>query len=59
VFRLSVPTEAGRSYSLEYSDTLAPAQWTGLPAVVGEGTVTVLVDPAPTNQQRFYRVHVK
>ena len=59
VFRLSVPTEAGRSYSLEYSDTLAPAQWTELPAVVGDGTVTVMVDPAPTNQQRFYRVHVK
>jgi len=59
VFHLSVPTEAGRLYSLEYSDTLAPAQWTALPAVVGEGTVTVLVDPAATNQQRFYRVHIQ
>jgi hypothetical protein len=59
VFRLSVPTEQGRSYVLEYSDGLAPAKWTALPAVVGDGTVTVLADPAATNQHRFYRVHVQ
>jgi hypothetical protein len=59
VFRLSVPTEQGRSYSLEYSDTLAPTKWTALPAVVGDGTAALLVDPAATNQQRFYRVHVQ
>jgi hypothetical protein len=59
VFRLSVPTEQGRSYSLEFSDTLGPTKWTALPAVVGDGTVTVLTDPAATNQQRFYRVHVQ
>jgi hypothetical protein len=58
-FRLSVPTEKGRSYILEFTDTLAPAKWTALPAVVGDGTVTVLVDPAATDQQRFYRVHVQ
>ena len=59
VFRLSVPTEQGRSYILEFTDSLAPANWTALPAVAGDGTVTVLVDPAATNQQRFYRVHVQ
>ena len=56
VFRLSVPTEQGRSYTLEFTDSLTPANWTALPAVAGDGTVTVLVDPAATNQQRFYRV---
>jgi hypothetical protein len=30
VFRLSVPTETGHSYILEFSDTLAPANWTAL-----------------------------
>ena len=59
VFRLSVPTEQGRSYILEFTDSLTPANWTALPAVTGDGTVTVLVDPAATNQQRFYRVHVQ
>ena len=59
VFRLSVPTEQGRSYTLEFTDSLAPANWTALPAVAGDGTVTVLVDPAATNQQRFYRVRVQ
>ena len=59
VFRLSVPTEKGRSYILEFTDALAPAKWTALPAVAGDGTVNVLVDPAATNQQRFYRVRVE
>ena len=53
VFRLSVPTEKGRSYILEFTDALAPANWTALPAVGGDGTVNVLMDPAATNQQRF------
>jgi hypothetical protein len=58
-FRLSVPTEKGRSYTLEFTESLTPAKWTALPAVAGDGTVTVLVDPATTNQQRFYRVRIQ
>jgi hypothetical protein len=58
-FRLSVPTEKGRSYILEFTDALAPANWTALPSVGGDGTVNVLMDPAATNQQRFYRVRVE
>jgi hypothetical protein len=38
---------------------LTPANWTALPAMTGDGTVAVLVDPAATNQQRFYRVHIQ
>lgn len=59
VFRLSVPTEQGRTYTLEFSDSLNPAKWRALPAVIGDGTATVLMDPAATNQQRFYRVHLE
>jgi hypothetical protein len=59
VFRLSVPTEKGRSYTLEFTDSLIPAKWRALPAVAGDGTVTVLADPAVTNQQRFYQVRVQ
>ena len=57
-FRLSVPTEKGRSYVLEFTEALTPGKWTPLPAVTGDGTVKVLLDPAATTQQRFYRVHV-
>jgi hypothetical protein len=59
VFRLSLPTEKGHLYILEFSDALAPANWTALPAVVGDGTVTVLMDLAATNQQRFYRLQAQ
>jgi hypothetical protein len=59
VFRLSVPTEQERSYVLEFTEALTPANWTALTAVTGDGTVKVLVDPAATNQQRFYRIHVQ
>ena len=52
-FRLSVPTEKGRAYILEFTDVLAHANWTALPSVGGDGTVNVLMDPAATNQQRF------
>jgi hypothetical protein len=58
-FRLSVPTEKGRSYVLEFTEALTPAKWTALPAVVGDGTVMVLVNPTATNQHRFYRVRVQ
>jgi hypothetical protein len=59
LFQLPVSTEKGRAYSLECSDTLAPAKWAALPVVVGDGTVMVLKDLAATNQQRFYRVRVE
>jgi hypothetical protein len=58
-FRLSVPTEKGRSYVLEFTEALTPAKWTALPAVVGDGTVMVLVNPTATNQHCFYRVRVQ
>lgn len=59
VFRLSVPTEKGRSYVLEFTHSLTPANWTALPAVAGDGTVIVLTDSAATNSHRFYRVRVE
>jgi subtilisin family serine protease len=56
VFRLSVPTEAGRRYVLQFADALPAAQWTDLPPVLGDGTVQVLTDPATPDSQRYYRV---
>jgi hypothetical protein len=59
LFQLSLSTEKGRAYTLEYSDTLVPAKWAARPAVVGDGTLMVLKDRAATNHQRFYRVRVE
>jgi subtilisin family serine protease len=59
VFRLSVPSEIGRRYILEFADQLPAVNWTGLPAVEGDGTVLVLTDSAATNHQRFYRVRIE
>jgi len=59
VFRVSVPTESGQRYILEFTDSLPATGWTALPAVEGDGTVKILSDPAVTNRQRFYRVRIE
>ena len=43
-------------YLLEYKDSLAATNWSGLPAVAGNGALRVLTDPAATASQRFYRM---
>lgn len=55
-FSVSVPTENGRVYSLEYKDSLQDANWSGLPLVAGTGGLVVLSDPTAPLKQRFYRV---
>lgn len=58
-FHLSVTTETGWLYGLEFADALPAAQWTALPAVLGDGTVKILTDPVATNIQRYYRVRLE
>jgi hypothetical protein len=55
-FRVSLPTQSGRAYRLEYKKSLMDAAWTALPLVAGNGGTTTLTDPTPTDSQRFYRV---
>ena len=55
-FSVLVQTASGKSYSLEYKDSLSASTWTGLPAVQGNGTLQILTDPNATVAQRFYRV---
>jgi hypothetical protein len=54
--RVSVPTTNGKSYGLEYKDSLSEPEWTRLPAVSGTGGKLILTDPAAPGPQRFYRV---
>lgn len=55
-FSVSVPTQSGRVYRLEYKSSLSEQDWTPLPLVAGSGTNLVLTDPSPASSQRFYRV---
>jgi hypothetical protein len=54
--RVSVATTSGKSYGLEYKDSLSEAEWTRLPTVPGTGSQLILTDPAAPGPQRFYRV---
>jgi hypothetical protein len=55
-FSLTLPTQSGRVYRLEYKNSLGDADWTALPLVAGSGGNLVLADSTATNSQRFYRV---
>lgn len=45
-----------RNYALEFKNNLVTSNWTALPAVTGNGALRLLIDPAATGAQRFYRV---
>ncbi|MCW5553603.1 MAG: hypothetical protein KIS67_15765 [Verrucomicrobiae bacterium] len=55
-FSVSLPTQSGRVYRLEYKRSLADSDWTPLPLVTGTGHERTLTDPTTTGAQRFYRV---
>jgi len=55
-FSVSLPTQNGRVYAMEFTDSLTEVNWTALPLAAGNGTVIPLTDPSATNAQRFYRV---
>jgi alpha-tubulin suppressor-like RCC1 family protein len=55
-FFLSMPSENGRVYSLEYCDSLGSPNWQPLPLVAGSGSEVTLSDPNPAPEERFYRV---
>jgi alpha-tubulin suppressor-like RCC1 family protein len=55
-FSVSVPTQSGRVYRLEYKSSLADANWIALPLVAGNGGVRQLTDSTATGAHRFYRV---
>jgi len=55
-FSLTLPSQSGRVFRLEYKNNLADAGWTALPLVAGTGTNLTFTDSFPTNSTRFYRV---
>jgi alpha-tubulin suppressor-like RCC1 family protein len=55
-FSLSVPTQSGWVYVLEYKNSLPDGNWTPLPLAAGNGAILTLSDWTATGPQRFYRV---
>jgi alpha-tubulin suppressor-like RCC1 family protein len=55
-FTVSIATENGHVYRLEYANSPDSSQWQGLRLVAGTGQVLTLKDSVVAGQQRFYRV---
>ena len=55
-FSVSVPSQSGRVYALEYKNQLTDGAWTALPLAAGARGWLTLRDPAATTAQRIYRV---
>ena len=56
VFTVSLPSQSGRVYALEFKNSLNIGTWTALPLVAGNGGPLTLTDPTATSAGRFYRV---
>ena len=56
-FSLSLPTQSGRVYRMEYKNSLSDSNWTASPLAAGNGGTLTFTDSGATNSsQRFYRV---
>ena len=55
-FSLSLPTQNGHVYRLEFKNSLADNLWMASPLFSGNGNSQTLTDSSATNSQRFYRV---
>jgi hypothetical protein len=56
---VSFETIAGGTYTLEYKVTLDAGDWVAIGSVAGTGSIRTILDPAPADQTRFYRVRVE
>jgi hypothetical protein len=56
---LSVPTATGRSYLLEYKNSLSDSTWSVLGTQPGNGGSASFTDDATANPARFYRILVQ
>jgi len=56
VFTLSFTTEVGRTYRIEYKNSLTDLIWTAKTTVTGTGSVMTITDDISSIDSRFYRV---
>src|ERR1019366_7329049 len=55
-FTLSVPTQIGFNYTLEYKNSFSDANWTAVQTIGGTGGTITLTDTGATGSRRFYHV---
>ena len=55
-FIFSFATEPGKTYSVQYMDSLASRAWQSLPDVIGDGSVKTVTNTASTVSQKFFRL---
>ncbi len=55
-FMLSIQTELGKTYLVQYVDSISALNWQNLPSISGDGTVKTVTNSAPDINQRFYRL---
>ncbi len=55
-FIASFPSESGRTYRLEYVNSLSEGTWIPLPLVAGTGGIVTVKDKTGGDTQRFYRL---
>lgn len=55
-FSVSLPTQSGRVYRLEYKNSCDDTNWTALPLAAGNGSMLTLTDSTAAGAHRFYRV---
>jgi alpha-tubulin suppressor-like RCC1 family protein len=58
-FSVSLTSQNGLAYTLEYKDALADSSWTSLSPVAGNGSLLTLTDNAATAPHRTYRVRAQ
>jgi hypothetical protein len=55
-FIVSFQTEPGKTYTVQYVDSLSALNWQSLPSVAGDGTTKTVTNSAPSVSQRFFRL---
>jgi len=55
-FSVTINSQSGSSYVLEYKNSLGDAAWNGLSPLSGTGSQIVLTDPSASVSSRIYRV---
>lgn len=55
-FEVSLLTETGKNYALQYVGSMTNTNWTSLPSVPGNGAIKTLTNSPLSTTNRFYRV---
>ena len=58
-FTLSVPTQTGTNYILEYKNLMSDAAWTPIKTNSGNGGMMNLTNTGVTGPSRFYRIRIQ